>query len=113
MALFVVTSEKKLRPYFQSHSNVIITYQHLHTVIQNTNQSGKLAKLGEHDISYKILSVENLQVLVDFIIELALELKKDMIFPSEHWILHVDGSSSNKASEVGVHLQYPTCKLIQ
>ncbi|KAF8117434.1 hypothetical protein N665_0010s0011 [Sinapis alba] len=56
-ALAVITSARKLRPYFQSHSIVILTNQLLRTITQNTNQSGRLSKwaieLSEHDITYQ------------------------------------------------------------
>ncbi|XP_013588955.1 PREDICTED: uncharacterized protein LOC106297219 [Brassica oleracea var. oleracea] len=57
MALAVVTSARKLRPYFQSHTIEILSNQPLRTVMQNTNQPGRLTKwameLSEHDIVYK------------------------------------------------------------
>ncbi|XP_048599791.1 uncharacterized protein LOC125579923 [Brassica napus] len=57
MALAVVTSARKLRPYFQSHTIEVLSNQPLRTVMQNTNQSGRLTKwameLSEHDIVYK------------------------------------------------------------
>ena len=57
MALAVITSARKLRPYFQSNTIEILTNQPLRTVMQNTNQSGRLSKwaidLSEHDIVFK------------------------------------------------------------
>ncbi|KAL0716683.1 hypothetical protein Bca4012_066005 [Brassica carinata] len=55
MALAVMTSARKLRPYFQSHSIVVLTNLPLQTVMQNSNHSGRLSKwaieLGEYDIT--------------------------------------------------------------
>ncbi|KAF8116575.1 hypothetical protein N665_0016s0006 [Sinapis alba] len=55
MALAVVTSARKLRPYFQSHSIVVLTDLPLRIILQNANQSGRLSKwaieLSEYDIS--------------------------------------------------------------
>ncbi|KAF8114456.1 hypothetical protein N665_0037s0032 [Sinapis alba] len=57
MALAVVTSAMKLRPYFQSQSVVVLTDLPLRTILQNANQSGRLSKwaieLSEYDISYR------------------------------------------------------------
>ena len=117
MALAVVTSARKLRPYFQSHTIEVLTNQPLRTVMQNTNQSGRLSKwaieLSEHDIVFKNRTAAKSQVLADFLIELAPELEQDLILPSQNWILHVDGSSTNKGSGAGVQLQSPTGELIR
>ncbi|XP_048611602.1 uncharacterized protein LOC125585924 [Brassica napus] len=100
MALAVVTSARKLRPYFQSHTIEVLSNQPLRTVMQNTNQSGRLTKwaieLSEHDIVYKNRTAAKSQVLADFFIELTPELEQDLILPSVNWILHVDGSSTSK-----------------
>ncbi|KAF8104275.1 hypothetical protein N665_0175s0004 [Sinapis alba] len=89
MALAIVTSARKLHPYFQSHSIVVLTDLPLQTILQNANQSGRLSKwtinLSEYDISYK----------------------------SRPTIKGSNGASSNKGSGIGVHLQSPTGKLIE
>ncbi|XP_048623567.1 uncharacterized protein LOC106413279 [Brassica napus] len=117
MALAVVTSARKLRPYFQSHTIEVLSNQPLRTVLQNTNQSGRLTKwameLSEHDIVYKNRTAAKSQVLADFLIELTPELEQDLILPSVNWILHVDGSSTSKGSGAGVQLQSPTGELIR
>ncbi|XP_048605553.1 uncharacterized protein LOC125583053 [Brassica napus] len=117
MALAVVTSARKLRPYFQSHTIEVLSNQLLRTVMQNTNQSGRLTKwameLSEHDIVYKNRTAAKSQVLADFLIELTPELEQDLILPSLNWILHVDGSSTSKGSGAGVQLQSPTGELIR
>ena len=108
MALAVITSARKLRPYFQSHTIEVLTNQTLRTVMQNTNQSGRLSKwaieLSEHNIVFKSRTTAKYQVLADFLIELAPELEQDLILPSQNWILHVDGSSTNKGSGARVQL---------
>lgn len=102
MALAIITSARKLQPYFQSHSIEVLSNQPLRTVMQNCNQSGRLAKwafeLSEHDITYKNRTDAKSQVLADFLIELSPELEPDLIPPDQKWILHVDGSSTNKGS---------------
>jgi len=117
MALAIITSARKLRPYFQSHTIEVLSNQPLRTVMQNTNQSGRLTKwaveLSEHDIVYKNRTAAKSQVLADFLIELTPELEQDLVLPSLNWILHVDGSSMNKGSGAGVHLQSPTGELIR
>ncbi|KAF8088650.1 hypothetical protein N665_0532s0014 [Sinapis alba] len=117
MALAIVTTERKLRPYFQSHSIVALTNLPLRTILQNANQSGRLSKwaieLSEYDISYKSRPTIKAQVLADFIIEIPPDQAAELDIPVKSWILHVDGASSNKGSGVGVHLQSPTGELIE
>ena len=117
MALAVVEAARKLRPYLQSHSVEVLTYQPLRTILHNTNRSRRLTKwaieLGELDITYKNRTPAKSQVLADFLVELALELEQDLALPNPNWTLHVDGSSTNKGSGAGVQLQSPTGELIR
>ncbi|KAF8109788.1 hypothetical protein N665_0091s0017 [Sinapis alba] len=87
MALTVVTSARKMRPYFQSHSIVVLT-----------------------DLPLPAIKA---QVLADFIVEISPDQAVDLDIPVKNWILHVDGASSNKGSGIGVHLQSPTGELIE
>ncbi|KAF8088100.1 hypothetical protein N665_0553s0001 [Sinapis alba] len=109
MALAVVTSARKLRPYFQSHSIEVLTNHPLSTVMKNTNQSRQLSKcvikLSEHDITYKNRVAAKSQVLADFLIELSPELEKDLVLPSPNWILHINGSATNKGSGPGAEYE--------
>ncbi|KAF8051353.1 hypothetical protein N665_1742s0002 [Sinapis alba] len=117
MALAVVTSARKLRSYFQSHSIVVLTDLPLRTILQNANQSGRLSKwaieLSDYDISYKSRHAIKAQVLADFIVEIPPDQATDLDIPIKSWILHVDGASSNKGSRIGFHLQSPTGELIE
>ncbi|XP_056858128.1 uncharacterized protein LOC130507431 [Raphanus sativus] len=117
LALAVVDSARKLRPYFQSHSIEVLTDQPLRTVLQNPNRAGRLTKwaieLSELDITYKCRTAAKSQVLADFLVELTPDLAQDLDIPSPNWILHVDGSSTSKGSGAGVQLQSPTGELIR
>ena len=44
LALAVVTAARKLRPYFQSHSIIVMMSQPLRTKLHSPSQSGRLAK---------------------------------------------------------------------
>ena len=56
LACAVLTSARKLRPYFQSHTIVILTTYPQRTILHSPRQSGRLAKwaveLSEYDIKY-------------------------------------------------------------
>lgn len=81
MALAVVDSARKLRPYFQSHFVEVLTNQQLRTILQNTNRAGRVTKwaieLGELEITYKNRTAAKYQVLADFLVEVAPELVQD------------------------------------
>ena len=104
LALAVVTAVRKLRPYFQSHSMIVMTSQPLRTILQSPSQSGRLAKwaieLSEYDIEYKPRTSSKAQVLEDFIIELV--PKEDSSSSNTKWRLHVDGATSKQGSGIGI-----------
>ncbi|KAG7528626.1 Ribonuclease H-like superfamily, partial [Arabidopsis thaliana x Arabidopsis arenosa] len=110
LALAVVMSARKLRPYFQSHSIVVMAPVSLRTILHSPSQSGRLAKwaveLSEYDIEYRNKTCAKSQVLADFIIELPTENTREES-PDAVWILHVDGSSSKQGSGVGIRLASP------
>ncbi|XP_024016289.1 uncharacterized protein LOC112089766 [Eutrema salsugineum] len=115
-AFSVVTSARKLRPYFQSHSITVLTDQPLRTILHSPSQSGHLAKwaveLSEYDIEYKNRTSAKSQVLADFLIELPKEFVVEQQ-PPELWILHVDGSSSHRGSGVGIRLKSPSGEILK
>ena len=107
LALAVVTAAKKLRPYFQSHSIIVMTSYPLRTILHSPSQSGRLAKwaieLSEYDIEYRPRAAAKAQVLADFAIELASE-HLDLETEAPKWSLYVDGASSKQGSGIGLRL---------
>ena len=69
MALAVMTSARKLRPYFQSHLIIVLTNLPLRTVMQNSNHSGKLSKwaieLSEYDVTFQSKPAAKSHVLAE------------------------------------------------
>ncbi|KAG7588683.1 Integrase catalytic core [Arabidopsis suecica] len=116
LALAVVTSARKLRPYFQSHPIEVLTNQPLRTILHSPNQSGRLAKwaveLSEYDIEYKSRVSMKAQVLADFLTELPV-LGTSEQPESQTWKLYVDGSSSKQGSGVGIKLESPTSEILE
>ncbi|KAG7542873.1 Retrotransposon gag domain [Arabidopsis thaliana x Arabidopsis arenosa] len=116
LALAVVISARKLRPYFQSHPVEVLTNQPLRTILHSPNQSGRLAKwaveLSEYDIEFKSRVSMKAQVLADFLTELPMP---GTIEKSENqtWKLHVDGSSTKQGSGVGIKLESPTSEILE
>ena len=70
LALAVVTSARKLSPFFQSHTVEVLTNQPLRTILHRVSQSGRLGKstveLSEYDREYKSRVAMKAQVLIDF-----------------------------------------------
>ncbi|XP_059627710.1 uncharacterized protein LOC132270548 [Cornus florida] len=73
LAFALIVSARKLRPYFQAHTIVVLTDQPLRQVLHKPESSGRLMKwsveLGEFDIQYKPRTAVKAQVLADFLAE--------------------------------------------
>ena len=57
LVLALVHAARKLRPYFQAHSIVVLTDQPLRQILTKPEVSGRMTKwaveLAEHDLSYQ------------------------------------------------------------
>ncbi|GKV41376.1 hypothetical protein SLEP1_g48919 [Rubroshorea leprosula] len=109
-ALAVVTSARKLRPYFQSHPIIVLTDQPLRQILQKPECSGRLIKwaveLGEFEITFQQRSAIRAQALADFIVECTPCPSTSTPEPND-WTLYVDGASSSKGSGAGAPLIGP------
>ncbi|KAM1154006.1 hypothetical protein ACFX19_037047 [Malus domestica] len=126
LALALVMSARKLRPYFQAHSIIVLTNHHLRQILQSPDTSGRMIKwaiaLGEFDISYQPKPAEKGQAVADFIsdftypVNIVFTPKEVVSLPSESqkteqtapaWSLYVDGSSNQQGCEAGLVLTTP------
>jgi len=109
LALAVVTSARKLRPYFQSHPIEVLTNHSLRTILHSPSQSGRLAKwvveLSEYDIEYKSRVSMKAQVLADILTKLPV-LGAPEQPQNETWKLHVDRCSSKQEWESSWNLPH-------
>ncbi|GKV48140.1 hypothetical protein SLEP1_g54971 [Rubroshorea leprosula] len=109
-ALLVVTSARKLRPYFQSHPIIVLTNQPLRQILQKPECSGRLIKwaveLGEFEITFQQRSAIRAQALADFIVECTPSNSIPTPEPND-WTLYVDRASSSKGSGAGALLIGP------
>ncbi|KAK2998712.1 hypothetical protein RJ639_022649 [Escallonia herrerae] len=101
IALALITSARRLQPYFQSHSIIVLVDQLLRKVLLSPEASGRLVnwsvELGEFDIQYKPRTAIKAQALADFIVECTLPEDPPQLVISEvtdPWNLYVDGSSA-------------------
>jgi hypothetical protein len=113
VALALISSTRKLRPYFQSHTIIVRTDQPVRQVLQKLDLAGRMVawsvELSEFDIAFKPRGAIKSQVLADFLVEMTAE-KGNM--EATKWVLSVDGSSNLKGSGAGVALEGPDGVLI-
>ncbi|XP_072066859.1 uncharacterized protein [Arachis hypogaea] len=95
LALALVFSARRLRPYFQSHEIHVRTDQPLRQVLQKPELAGRLVKwlveLSEFDITYEGRASIKSQFLADFITEFSVPITTEDYI---EWSLYVDGSSN-------------------
>ncbi|KAL0411713.1 UNVERIFIED_CONTAM: Retrovirus-related Pol polyprotein from transposon gypsy [Sesamum latifolium] len=108
LALALVVTARKLRPYFQSHKVTVLTNHSLGHIMTRLDASGRLVKwaveLGEYDIEYQGRTAIKAQALADFIVEFTSEQVEE---ENKGWLLHVDGSSNANNGGAGILLQDP------
>ncbi|XP_072071691.1 uncharacterized protein [Arachis hypogaea] len=105
LALTLVFSARRLRPYFQSHEIHVRTDQPLRQVLQKPELAGRLVKwsvkLSEFDIKYEGRASIKSQFLADFIAKFSVpNITEDYI----EWSLYVDGSSNPHGCGAGIIL---------
>ena len=96
----MVTTTRRLRPYFQAHTIEILTDQPMRQVLHKPESSGRLVKwaieLSEFDVRFKPRTTIKGQILVDFIAEFttapmdATQLVPDLPI----WKISVDGAAN-------------------
>ena len=71
LAFALVTAARKLKPYFQAHTVVVLTDRPLRRAMSNPDAVGRLAlwaiELSEFDIQYRPRTAIKGQVVTDFI----------------------------------------------
>ncbi|KAI5315440.1 hypothetical protein L3X38_044616 [Prunus dulcis] len=135
LALALVVSARRLRPYFQAHGIKVLTNQPLRQVLQKPEISGRLIKwaieLWEFDIQFVPRPAEKGQAVADFISELTpatvqptSEAITETILPGQPgterldtstpvWGLHVDGSANQQGCGAGLVLTTPDGQKIE
>ena len=114
LILALVTTARKLRPYFQAHTIEIPIEYPMKQVLHKPETLGRLMKwaieLSEFDIRYKPKTAIKGQILVDFVMEFtSTELAKVTQTTPDLpiWKLSVDGATNAQGSGVGLILTSP------
>ena len=111
LILALVTTYRKLRPYFQAHIVEVPTEYRMKQILHKQETSGRLIKwaieLSEFDIRYKPRTAIKGQILADFIMEFSLtasteatQLTSDLPI----WRLSIDGAANAQGSDAGLIL---------
>ncbi|XP_073139067.1 uncharacterized protein [Henckelia pumila] len=105
LALALVMTARKLRPYFLSHPIVVLTNSPMEMILTHVDISGRLVKwtteLSEYDIQYEPRAAIKAQALADFLAETKHMEEQGL------WKVYVDGSSNSDGCGVGVLLISP------
>ncbi|XP_073138811.1 uncharacterized protein [Henckelia pumila] len=105
LALALVITARKLRPYFLSHPITVLTNSILGKIATNPDTSGRLIRwiteLSEYDIKFEPRTAIKAQALADFLAE-TVQLEQE-----ELWKIFVDGSSCQSRSEAGILIISP------
>ena len=110
LAFALVTAARKLKPYFQAHTIIVLTDQLLKRAMSSPEAAGRIVlwaiELSEFDIQYRPRTAIKGQVVADFIAEYT-QLEGKGAEGLGQWSIHKDGSSNRQAGGAGVVIQNP------
>jgi ribonuclease HI len=112
LAFALLIALRKLRPYFQAHSIIVLTDYPLRKAMNKPDAAGRLVQwsieMSEFDIDYRPRTAIKAQALADFVAEFThpwneeKESEKD-----EAWTVNIDGSSTKEMNGAGIVLVSP------
>ncbi|KAL0458949.1 UNVERIFIED_CONTAM: hypothetical protein Slati_0522100 [Sesamum latifolium] len=108
MALALVVTARRLRPYFLSHPIGVKTNTPLKQTLGKPDTStGEMGvELSEYDISYLPRTTIKAQALADFVSKMT-EMTMKEASQDQKWLLHIDGSSTAQGSGAGIVITTP------
>ena len=100
LAFALVTTARKLKPYFQAHIVIILMDKPLRRAMSSPEAAGRMAlwaiELSEFDIQYQPRMAIKGQVIADFNTEFTLA-EDQGVGKTPQWSIHTDGSSNRQA----------------
>uniref|UniRef100_A0A2N9GR51 Uncharacterized protein n=1 Tax=Fagus sylvatica TaxID=28930 RepID=A0A2N9GR51_FAGSY len=113
LAFALVTAARKLRPYFQAHTIILLTNHPLRKAMNKPDAAGRLIQwsieLSEFDIDYRPRTAIKAQALADFIAEFTSKDDEptEDVEQTSKWTINIDGSSTKDSGGIGVVLKSP------
>ena len=110
LAFTLVTVVRKLKPYFQAYTVIVLTDKPLQKAISSPEVAGQMVlqaiELSEFDVQYHLHTTMKGHVAAYFIIEFT---NVEGRGAREHlqWSIHTKGSSNKQAGGVGIVLHSP------
>ena len=106
----LVTATRKLKPYFQAHTIIVLTDQPLKRTMSNPEATGRMAlwaiELSEFDIQYRPRTAVKGQIVADVIAEYT-QLEGKGAEGHKQWSNHTDESSNQHAGGADVVMKTP------
>uniref|UniRef100_A0A2N9FJJ2 Uncharacterized protein n=1 Tax=Fagus sylvatica TaxID=28930 RepID=A0A2N9FJJ2_FAGSY len=112
LAFALLIASRKLRPYFQAHSIVVLTDYPLRKAMNKPDAAGRLIQwsieMSEFDINYRPRTAIKAQALADFIAEFTHPWEEEGEPEQlEIWTVNIDGSSTKEMGGAGIILVSP------
>ena len=110
MAFALIIAARKLKPYFQAHTIIVLTDQPLKRAMSSPEATGRMAlwaiELSVFDVQYHPRMAVKGQIVADFIAEYTQSEDKGAE-GQRLWSIHTDGSSNQRSGGAGVVIQTP------
>ena len=105
LAFALVIAARRLKPYFQAHTIIVLTDKPLRKAMNSLEAAGRMAlwaiELSKFDIQYRPRMAIKGQTVADFIAEFTLG-EDQLLEEKEQWNIYTDGSSNRRAGGAGV-----------
>ncbi|XP_062119250.1 uncharacterized protein LOC133833000 [Humulus lupulus] len=117
LALALITTKKKLRQFFESHTIIVYTNYPLKQVLNKPDLSGRLSKwsieLGTYNIRFLPRKAKKGQVLADFLVEIQSftpDTLPELLESEAEWVwtMHMDGAFNSQGAGIGIILEAPS-----
>ena len=110
LAFALVTIARKLKPYFQVHTLIILTDKPLRRAMNSPKAARKIAlwaiELSEFNVQYRPRTAIKGQVITSFIVEFT-HREGQGLGEIPQWSIHMNGLSTKQASKAGMVLHSP------